>query len=162
MKILSVFFLALFFIIFNKESLAEKTNKGTGSGVSSKKKNKKGSGEPLIDVHDLISDMIKKEEELVEVNKRKSKYKLATSVLAGLLGVVSTVLLGGVGLVLYNTEKGRHPFKIGSSDPADNANPDADSESNGEPNAVPQVTAQDVTPEQPQGDDNNLVSGTEH
>ncbi|KNG77443.1 malaria protein EXP-1 [Plasmodium falciparum IGH-CR14] len=93
--------------------------------------------------------MIKKEEELVEVNKRKSKYKLATSVLAGLL-------------VLYNTEKGRHPFKIGSSDPADNANPDADSESNGEPNAVPQVTAQDVTPEQPQGDDNNLVSGTEH
>ncbi|SOV78068.1 circumsporozoite-related antigen [Plasmodium sp. gorilla clade G3] len=162
MKILSVFFLALFFIIFNKESLAEKTHKGTGSGVSSKKKNKKSAGEPLIDVHDLISDMIKKEEELVEVNKRKSKYKLATSVLAGLLGVVSSVLLGGVGLVLYNTEKGRHPFKIGSSDPADNANPDADAESSGEQSAEQPVTAQDVTPEQPEGDNNDILNDTEH
>ncbi|SBS85475.1 exported protein 1, putative (EXP1), partial [Plasmodium malariae] len=71
--------------------------------------------DPLIDVHEIINDMVKKEEEIVNLSKKKSAYKTATTALASTLGLVSALLLGGIGLVLYNNERGRHPFQIRGS-----------------------------------------------
>ncbi|SBT77096.1 exported protein 1, putative [Plasmodium ovale] len=121
MKLVSAFF--LFFLIFLVENTLGDNIIGGGNSVP-KKKVQKRAPEPLIDVHELIGDMVKKEEELVKLSKKKSTYKTATTILATALGVVSALLLGGTGLVLYNTERGRHPFKIGSSN-NDNAAPPA-------------------------------------
>ncbi|SBT71318.1 exported protein 1, putative [Plasmodium malariae] len=80
-----------------------------------KKKSPKKTPDPLIDVHEIINDMVKKEEEIVNLSKKKSAYKTATTALASTLGLVSALLLGGIGLVLYNNERGRHPFQIRGS-----------------------------------------------
>lgn len=60
--------------------------------------------------------MVKKEEEIVKLAKNKKSLRKANVALATALSVVSALLLGGAGLVMYNTEKGRHPFQIGKSE----------------------------------------------
>ncbi|CDU18059.1 hypothetical protein YYC_04583 [Plasmodium yoelii 17X] len=72
-------------------------------------------GEPVINVQDLISDMVRKEEEIVKLTKNKKSLRKINVALATALSVVSAILLGGAGLVMYNTEKGRRPFQIGKS-----------------------------------------------
>ncbi|CAG9476851.1 exported protein 1 [Plasmodium vivax] len=111
MKLLAAVFL-LFCAILCNHALGDNVN-GLGAGNPKKKSPKSKSPEPLIDVHELISEIVRKEEELVNMTKKKSNYKLATTVLASALGVVSAVLLGGAGLVFYNAGNGRHPFSLG-------------------------------------------------
>lgn len=118
MKLLTPVFL-LFCAIACDHALGDNVN--VPGGTPKKKSPKSKSPEPLIDVHELISEMVRKEEELVNMTKKKSKYKVATTVLASALGFVSAVLLGGAGLVFYNTGNGRPPFSLGGSKDGDSA-----------------------------------------
>ncbi|CAA9988240.1 circumsporozoite-related antigen [Plasmodium knowlesi strain H] len=111
MKLLTAVFL-LFCAILCDHAFGNNINH-SGPHHPKKKTPKSKAPEPLIDVHELIGEMVRKEEELINVTKKKSKYKLATTVLASALGLVSAVLLGGAGLVFYNAGNGRHPFSLG-------------------------------------------------
>ncbi|KJP87656.1 hypothetical protein AK88_02684 [Plasmodium fragile] len=111
MKLLSAVLL-LFCAILSNQALGDNVN-ASSIHPPKKKSHKIKAPEPLIDVHELIGEMVRKEEELVSMTKKKSKYKMATTVLASALGVVSAVLLGGAGLVFYNTGHGKHPFALG-------------------------------------------------
>ncbi|GAB66491.1 circumsporozoite-protein related antigen [Plasmodium cynomolgi strain B] len=130
MKLLTAVFL-LFCAILCDPALGDNVN-GLGGPPSKKKTPKSKSPEPLIDVHELIGEMVRKEEELINANKKKSKYKLATTILASALGVVSAVLLGGAGLVFYNAGNGRHPFSLGGGKGGD-ATPSEPAPAAGEP-----------------------------
>ncbi|CRG96264.1 exported protein 1, putative [Plasmodium gallinaceum] len=124
MKRLSIIFFVFFFIFFNK-SLEGKIKTEGGNAI---KKRSPKKPEPLVDVQELLADMIKKDEELVQITKSKAGYKLATQILSATLGVVSAALIGGIGLVMFNANRGRHPFKIGPSEPK---NEDVDSSEEG-------------------------------
>ncbi|ANQ08379.1 Circumsporozoite-related antigen [Plasmodium coatneyi] len=124
MKILVAVFL-LFCAILCDNAFGNNINNHTPHPPK-KKTPKSKAPEPLIDVHELIGEMVRKEEELINVTKKKSKYKLATTVLASALGLVSAVLLGGAGLVFYNAGNGRHPFAIGGGKGGDATPPPAE------------------------------------
>ncbi|GAW80984.1 circumsporozoite-related antigen [Plasmodium gonderi] len=121
MKPITAVFL-LFCLILCDNAYGDNINGGGNTNIP-KKKTPKKAPEPLIDVHELISEMVRKEEELVTVTKQKSKYKMVATVLASLLGIVSGVLAGGAGLVLHNTSKGRPPFSFGGGDSNTSASP---------------------------------------
>ncbi|CAD2091571.1 circumsporozoite-related antigen exported protein 1, putative [Plasmodium vinckei brucechwatti] len=102
------------FIIFSLCLFNNAYGKATNSKDSSKNVIKK-SAEPIIDVQELISDMVKKEEDIVQLTKNKKSLKRINMALATALSVVSALLIGGTGLVMYNSDKGRRPFQLGGS-----------------------------------------------
>ncbi|KEG02145.1 circumsporozoite-related antigen exported protein 1, putative [Plasmodium vinckei vinckei] len=84
-------------------------------GKASSKNVIKKSAEPIIDVQELISDMVKKEEDIVQLTKNKKSLRRINIALATALSVVSALLVGSTGLVMYNSGKGRRPFQLGGS-----------------------------------------------
>ncbi|CRH00084.1 circumsporozoite-related antigen, putative [Plasmodium relictum] len=111
MNLSSIIFLTFFFILFNKSIEGKVTSVENNKTIPKKKSKQKLD----IDVSEILSDMIKKDEELVKVSKSRSKYKVITGALASTLAILAAAVASGVGLVLYNTSHNRHPFKIGRS-----------------------------------------------
>ncbi|VTZ68784.1 circumsporozoite-related antigen [Plasmodium chabaudi chabaudi] len=116
-NVVSVIFIIFSLCLFNNAYGKVTSNKDSSKNVIKK------SSEPLIDVQELISDMVKKEEEIVQLTKNKKKLGRLNLALATALSVVSALLIGGTGLVMYNSNKGRRPFQLGKSK---DASPEAD------------------------------------
>ncbi|SCM21011.1 exported protein 1, putative [Plasmodium chabaudi adami] len=123
-NVVSVIFIIFSLCLFNNAYGKVTSNKDSSKNVIKK------SAEPLIDVQELISDMVKKEEEIVQLTKNKKKLGRLNLALATALSVVSALLIGGTGLVMYNSNKGRRPFQLGKSK---DASPEADDPSVGGP-----------------------------
>ncbi|CAD2104034.1 circumsporozoite-related antigen exported protein 1, putative [Plasmodium vinckei] len=131
------------FIIFSLCLFNNAYGKATNSKDGSKNVIKK-SAEPIIDVQELISDMVKKEEDIVQLTKNKKSLKRINIALATALSVVSALLIGGTGLVMYNSDKGRRPFQLGGSkDPS----PEDGTSSGAGPSGVDPIAALASSPQ---------------